>query len=109
MSWTVEILNKKVEKELESLPYDLKAKFLHISEMIEEFGIEFVKEPYVKPLKYKNLKLWEMRMKGKSGIARAIYVTVRNKRVVVLHAFIKKSQKTPQQALKTATNRMNEI
>jgi phage-related protein len=109
MSWAVEILNKAVQKELESLPKDLKAKFLHIAEMLEEFGPQNVREPFVKPLKFKKSNLWEMRMKGKSGIARAIYITITKERIVVLHAFIKKTQKTPQQALKTAIKRLEEI
>jgi phage-related protein len=50
-----------------------------------------------------------MRMKGKSGIARAIYITIKKERIVVLHAFIKKTQKTPQQALDTAIKRLTEI
>lgn len=109
MSWTVEILNKNVQKELEDLPLDLRAKFLYIAEMLEEFGPQNVKEPYVKPLKFHKSNLWEIRMKGKSGIARAIYITIKKERIVVLHAFIKKSQKTPQKALKIAINRINEV
>ena len=38
-------------------------------------------------------------MKGRDGIARAIYVTAQGERVIVLHAFVKKTQKTPQRAL----------
>ena len=109
MKWTVEILNKKVQKELESLPKDLMAKFLHIAQMLEDFGPENIKEPFVKPLKFQSSSLWEIRMKGKSGIARAIYVTVKHKRIVILHAFVKKSQKTPQDSLIKAVKRIKEI
>jgi hypothetical protein len=55
-------------------------------------------EPHVKHL---DGNLWEMRMKGKDGIARAIYVTAERERVVVVHAFVKKTQKTPARALDT--------
>ncbi len=48
-------------------------------------------------------------MKGKDGIARAIYVTVLGERVVVLHAFVKKTQKTPPRALEIARSRAKEI
>jgi phage-related protein len=109
MSWTVEVLNKIVQKELESLPKDLRAKFLYIAEMLEEFGPQNVGGPFVKPLKLKKSSLWEMRMKGKSGIARAIYVTIKKERIVVLHAFIKKTQKTPQKALDIAIKRLTEV
>lgn len=48
-------------------------------------------------------------MKGKSGIARAIYVTVKDRRIVVLHAFIKKTNKTPRAAIKLALGRLEEM
>jgi len=50
-----------------------------------------------------------MRMKGRDGIARAIYVTAKGERVVVLHAFVKKTQKTPQRALEIARERAKEV
>jgi len=109
MSWIVEVLNKSVQKELGSLPVDLRAKFLYIAEMLEEFGPQNVKEPYVALLKGQKHKLWEIRMKGTSGIARAIYITVKKERIIVLHAFIKKTQRTPLKALNTAINRINEV
>ena len=61
-----------------------------------------MREPYVKPL---GGKLFEMRMKGKSGIARAIHTPASGEPLVVLHAFVKKSQKTPPSAIRTALER----
>ena len=46
-----------------------------------------------------------MRMMGRDGIARAIYVTQTGKKLVVLHVFIKKTQKTPRKALEVARER----
>lgn len=63
-------------------------------------------EPYVKHLEG---KLWEMRMRGRDGIARAIYVTATGERVVVVHAFVKKMQKTPATALAVARERAKEV
>ena len=105
MNWEVTTLNPKVDKELGALDAGLKAKFLHIAEMLESFGPEQVKEPYCKPL---GNKLWEIRMKGRMGIARAIYVTIKNRKIVVLHAFVKKTQKTPKSAINTALKRLKE-
>jgi phage-related protein len=65
-----------------------------------------MREPHVKHLEG---KLWEMRMKGHDGIARAIYITARGERVVVLHAFAKKTQKTPARALELARARAKEV
>jgi phage-related protein len=50
-----------------------------------------------------------MRMKGRDGIARAIYVTAKGERVVVVHAFVKKTQKTPRSALEIARSRAKEV
>jgi phage-related protein len=106
MTWTVTFLNETVIAEIEALPLDMQAKFLRITELIEAKGLEQVREPYVKPLEG---KLWEMRMKGKDGISRAIYVTASGRRVVVLRAFIKKTQKTPRQEIKLALKRAKEV
>ena len=109
MAWKIEILNKTVQKELEALPLDLRAKFLHIAQMLEDFGPQNIREPYVKSLKSSKANLWEIRMKSKSGIGRAIYITVKKERIVVLHVFIKKTQKTPQNALEKAIKRIKEV
>lgn len=105
-SWKVEILNQKVLEELETLPIDMKAKFDHIIYLVEEFGLHQVHAPYIKHLQE---KLWEMRVTGRDGIARAIYVTQTERRIVILHVFRKKTQKTPKRALKIAQTRLKEL
>lgn len=106
MRWVVETLNPSVDAELEALPTGLRARIARIAELIEAVGLERVGEPHVKQLEG---KLWEMRAMGSDGIARAIYMTVTGRRVVILHAFVKKSQKTPRQALDTARQRAKEL
>ena len=106
MKWRVEILNQSVLEEIDALPLDLRAKLDHIVRMIEELGLHQVREPHIKPLRD---KLWEMRIKGRDGIARAIYVTVKERRIVILHAFRKKTRKTPKAAIRTALSRMKEL
>jgi phage-related protein len=104
--WHVELLDHRVERELDALTQDVRARFLRIAELLEQHGPASVHEPYVKHLEG---KLWEMRMKGKDGIARAIYLTAKGERVVVLHVFVKKTQKTPPRALETARERAKEV
>ncbi len=53
--------------------------------------------------------LWEMRLKGRDGISRAIYVTATGRRVVVVRAFIKKTQTTPRNELELAMKRAKEV
>ena len=106
MNWTVKALNSKVDDELAALPKGIKARYSRIAAMIEALGLENVTQPYVKHLEG---KLWEMRMKGKDGIARAIYVTVQDKQVVVLRAFVKKTQQTPRKEIILARERLKEL
>lgn len=106
MAWTVETLNEVVDAELEELPADMRARFVHISELIEEFGLERVREPHVKHLRG---PLWEMRMKGRDGISRALYVAAVGRRVVVVRAFIKKTQTTPAREIELALKRASEV
>lgn len=53
--------------------------------------------------------LFELRVKGKEGIARIFYCTKIGQRIVMLHVFIKKSQKTPKRELKLAIQRLHEV
>ena len=91
------------ELELLALPADMKARFLHIAEMLEEFGPQRVGLPHLRPL---ESKLWEMRMKGRDGRARAVYAAVQDRRLLVLHVFVKKTQTTPRAAIAMALKRL---
>jgi phage-related protein len=106
MSWTVGFLNDEVREELDALPRDFVASFLRISELIELDGIHKLREAYVKHLEG---RLWEMRLKGKDGIAGAVYVTSHEQRVVVVRVFIEKTQKTPGREIQLALKRARMI
>ena len=103
--WVVELLNDAVEAELHDLPADMRARFLRIAELLQSRGPDRVGEPHVKHL---DGKLWEMRMTGQDGIARAVYLAVSGRRLLVARIFIKKTQKTPARELKTARRRLKE-
>ena len=100
--WSVEIITL-AEAEIKALPADMQARFLHIAEMLETLGPQRIGEPDVKHLRD---KLWEMRLSGKDGIARAIYFAATGKRLVVVRAFAKKTQKTPNREIDLALQRM---
>jgi phage-related protein len=105
-TWTVETLDAVVDAEVAALPKDMQAAFLRLAERIESVGLERIGQPHIKHLQG---KLWEMRLNGRDGIARAIYVTRIGRRVVVVHAFVKKTRKTPRAALEIAERRTREI
>ena len=65
-----------------------------------------VREPHIRHI---SGQLWEIRLKGKAGIARARYVTAREQRVVLLRAFIKKTEKTPPDEINLARQRAKEL
>ena len=106
MKWSVETLNEIVDAELERLPIDMRARFIRVVGLIEEFGLDQVGQPHVKHLEG---QLWEMRLSGKSGISRALYVTARKRRVVVVRVFTKKTQKTLRREIHLALERAKEI
>lgn len=75
-------------------------------DVIRRAGLTNLPRDWVKPLEG---KLWELRITGKDGIARAIYVTASGPRVVILRIFVKKTQKTPQRELELARQRAREV
>ena len=106
MEWTVETLNATVDAEIAALPADMRARLIRISALIMAVGLENVHEPHIKHI---DGPLWEMRMQGKDGISRALYVTARPKRVVILRVFIKKTDKTPRHEIEIALERAKEV
>lgn len=105
MQWKITFYNRKVEAETLAFPSSIQANFLRIAEMIETLGPDLGK-PYTAPL---GAGLFEIRAKGKEGIGRSLFCTMKGNEVVILHSFIKKTQKTPQQALALARKRMKEV
>ncbi len=106
MAWAVDLLDDRVRDELEALPPDMQARFRRIVELIQGYGLERVREPHIKHLEG---PLWEMRMKGKDGISRAVYVTAKGQRIVVVRVFVKKTQKTPRREIEIAFQRAQEV
>ena len=105
MKWQITFYSEKVEQETLNFPPGILANFLHIAEMIEEFGVTIGK-PYVASM---GGGLFEIRAKGKEGIGRSFYCIVKGREIVILHSFIKKSQKTPKKELNLAKKRMKEV
>ncbi len=105
MAWQVEVLGETVADEILALPKKHQAKYQHIVELIESEGVPAVGRPYVKHLEE---EIWEKRIKAQGGISRALYVTAKRQRVIVLHALVKKTTRTPKRALQTATDRAKE-
>lgn len=106
MSWTVVFVSETAQAEVDALPQDMQMKFARITDLIRDFGLMAMRQPYVKHL---DGKLWEMRLKGRDGIARSIYVTITGEQAVVLRTFVKKTQNVPRREIEIALARMKEI
>jgi phage-related protein len=106
MPWTVETLNEIVDDEIAALPANVQAKLLWIMEQIEGRGLPALRPPHVDHL---GKGLLELRAKGQEGIARALFQVVSPQRVVILHAFQKKQQKTPKGAIGLAHQRAKDM
>ena len=99
--WTVEVI-VEARAELEDWPIELRASLTRIVERIEAVGLERVGEPFVKHLEG---KLWEMRPSGRRVEGRALYVAASGRRVVIVLAFQKRTQKTPRRLIELALRR----
>lgn len=91
--------------EIESWPVDVVADYARLVELLIEHGPS-LRLPHSRAFVD---GLFELRPKGRSGIGRAFYCYMVGKQVIVLHAFIKKTQQTPDNELKLARKRLKEV
>ena len=106
MSWKIEFYDKNVEANIKEWPKGLLAKFIWVSDVIEKFGPADAGMPHVKAM---GQGLFELRVKAKEGIGRAMFCLAKGKVVIVLNGFIKKTQKTPSSEIVLARKRMAEV
>ena len=105
MAWTVSFYNQRVEDNVLALPAGLVARFLRYAERMEAFGPD-LGMPHTRAV---GGGLFELRLKAAEGIARVFYCTVVDRRIVVLHQFVKKTAKTPARELQIARRRMRDV
>jgi phage-related protein len=105
MKWTIEYYSKNVQSWISKLPINIRAAYAKLTELLTEFGMD-LRLPYSRAM---GDGLFELRPRGKEGIARVFYCTLVGRRIVVLHGFIKKTQETPRKELEIAIRRMKEV
>ena len=103
--FSVQFINANAKEEFMALPSKLKAKMAHTIGLLEEFGNN-LGEPHSKKL---QSDLFELRVKAREGIARAIYAYEKNRAILILLVFVKTTQKTPKRFLKTAQQRLKDF
>ena len=105
MPYSIEYFHRRVLAEIEAWPVDILADYARLVELLMEHGPN-LRLPHSRAF---GEGLFELRPKGRSGIGRAFYCFVLDRRVIVLHAFVKKSQQTPERELKLARKRLREV
>jgi phage-related protein len=105
MSYSVDYFNRHVLDEITSWPVDILADYARLVELLLEFGPS-LRMPHSRAM---GNGLFELRPRGRMGIGRALYCFAVGRRIVILHACIKKTQVTDQADLAVARRRLKEV
>ncbi len=105
MDFEIRYYSESVQVQILELPDTLAARYIVLTRRMLAIGPN-LGEPHTKAM---GGGLFELRLKGAEGIARVFYCTLIGKRIVMLHSFVKKSQRTPKQELEVAQSRLKEI
>jgi phage-related protein len=105
MNWTIIYYSESLQNEILDLPAGFLARFLRYADRMELYGPD-LGMPHTRAM---GEGLFELRLKSVEGIARVFYCTIMGKRIVMLHQFIKKTDKTPPKELAIAKRRLKEI
>lgn len=104
MNWKIDFYDG-VDEEILAMPAKIQARMIRLLELMEKHGAN-LGAPHTKPI---SNGLFEIRAKAKEGIGRGLFCYLEGKHIYILHAFVKKSQKTPQSELNLARARQKEI
>lgn len=105
MPYQIGYFHPRVLAEIESWPVDVVADYARLIELLAEHGPS-LRLPHSRAF---GDGLFELRPRGRSGIGRAFYCFLLGQRVVIVHAFIKKTQETPDRELKLARKRIKDL
>jgi len=103
--WKIEYYNEKLSQAILKMPPGLLARYVHLTDNMLEYGPN-LGMPHTRSL---GQKLFEIRLKSGEGIGRVFYCARHSERIIMLHTFIKKSQKTPGKELEIARRRLREV
>jgi phage-related protein len=105
MEWEIHYYSEDLQRAILGLPAGIQARYIHLTQRMLTFGPN-LGMPHSRAM---GKGLFELRLKSKEGIGRVFYCTLPGQRIMMLHAFVKKSQKTPVQELDVARARMEEV
>ena len=105
MDYDIKYYSQTVQEQILKLPDTLAARYVVLTRRMQAIGPN-LGEPHTKAM---GDGLFELRLKGAEGIARVFYCTLIGKRIVMLHSFVKKSDRAPLRELDVARSRLKEI
>jgi len=105
MNWTITYYSDSVQEEILAMPTGYLGSYLRYADRMEVFGPD-LGMPHTRAM---GDGLYELRLKAAEGIARVLYCIIVGRKIVMLHQFIKKTDKTPPRELETARRRMKEF
>lgn len=105
MNWTITYYSDSIQEEILAMPAGFLGRYLRYSDRMEIYGPD-LGMPHTRSM---GDGLFELRLKAGEGIARVFYCMIAGKKIVMLHQYIKKTDKTPSRELTTARRRMKEI
>lgn len=105
MNYTILYYSQAVEQAVLELPAGLLARYFSLTDRMISSGAN-LGDPHTEAC---GGGLFELRLKAAEGIARVFYCTQVGRRIVMLHSFVKKTQKTPPNERRIAEARLKEI
>src|SRR5258708_3355167 len=105
MDWKISFYSSKVEEQVLKHPKGIRIRLLKTLELMQKYGPDIGLPHTLAMCK----GLFEIRAKGQEGIGRYFYFMTTKREIIILHAFIKKTQKTPKKELDIALSRLGEL
>jgi phage-related protein len=105
MPWIIDYYSEEVRLEIDALPVGIRASYTRLTELLEEFGLG-IRMPHSRAM---GEGLFELRPRGREGIARVFYCMKVGKKIIMLHSFIKKTNETPKREIEIARRRQREV
>lgn len=104
MAWDIQYYDGKLQAAVLALPPGILARYFHLTDRMVEYGPD-LGMPHTRAM---GAGLFELRLKSSEGIGRVFYCTLVKRKIVMLHQFVKKTEKTPSKHLSIARKRMKE-
>jgi len=110
VDWTVEYYRDSKDKEpvaefIDALSIETRAKVFRTIKLLKNYGV-LLKEPYTRQVRG---KIRELRIRDSAGAVRIFYFTFTGRRIILLHGFVKKTEKTHPGEIAIAEKRMNDF